>query len=478
MSKTNSGVDVIIHDFKLNPQCEHGPTILFSSKTGKRYFSCSCNRTHDCFYLDYAKFKQEDVNKYSRQISLTVTTSELSYNEVREFPPSQRMFCMTCGYFVKSILKHEAHDVIRGIANDFLKEPSLFLPQLNNDKLNAQYFFDDNTLDFICSILEDLKLFKIICVGAPRLHDYLRTRKPKFKSILLDIDERFKAFNQPSDCIRYNMFNHYFFEGSKDEEKLLKFLKDDDPGKSQTCLFTDPPFAARTELLAYTIRTIASSYRSVNSNHKVLPVMWIFPYFNEHHIQKEMLEMEMLDFQVTYMNHLKYGDNFAGRKAGSPIRIFTNIDPRSIAYPSRFSNYHFCSLCHRFVHATNKHCRTCKTCPSKNGAAYRHCDDCRICVKPNYNHCSTCNRCVQKADHDCAEYQKHQECWFCCHRGHVEKYCKLMKRLRSRKNKACVVCKGRKLHNLKTCPSKRKFLKKLLNKVAKESEFCETISRD
>jgi Probable N6-adenine methyltransferase len=460
MTKPKGSVEVIIRDLELNPKCRHGPTILFS-RNGLKFFSCSSLRNTDCFYLDFDKFEQENLNEYSHQIKEEAPRNSLNYTDVLKLPLPQRIFCRTCGSFLTSTSSHESHDTVSGMSDEQLTQPSLLLPQLDDDKLNAQYFFDDNTLDFICSIFESLRLTKIICLGAPRLHDYIRSKKPEIQSILLDIDDRFQVFNRPDDFIRYNMFNNFFFDGSDEEKKFGNFLIDQDHStRSQHVIFTDPPFAARTELLANNLRTISSQYKRVNSCHKVLPMMWIFPYFNEHHIKQEMPEMEMLDFQCSYMNHKAYRDDFKGRKAGSPVRIFTNVDPRIVKFPERFTKYKFCSKCKRSVSVNNNHCFVCKICPSKNGATYRHCLSCETCVKPNYVHCTSCGRCVQKTEHDCKTFQTHQECWLCAQYGHVEKTCNLMKKLKRKKDGSCMVCKGNKKHYLKKCPSKQKFLEK------------------
>lgn len=462
MNKPTESVEVIIREWELNPNCIHGPTVLFSSKQdNKKYFSCAGIRSKECFYLDFNKFQQQNKTKHPRVSKMKPSSSTLTLTHIFSLPVSQRIYCKSCAGFIESLAEHESHDIARGIGDEELREPSLFLPQLDDDKLNAQYFFDDTTLDFIGTVLEDLKLHKIICVGAPRLHDYIKKKKQQISSILLDIDDRFRAFNKPSEFIHYNMFNNYFFDGPEDEKKLLSFLKDDPcSARSHHCLLADPPFAARTELLGFSIQRIVSLYNEANSQPKQLPTMLIFPYFNEGHIRKEMPQMEMLEFQVSYMNHPSYREDFKGRKAGSPIRIFTNIDPRIVKYPQRFTNYRFCQPCHRFVSVKNLHCLVCMTCPSKNGATYRHCASCDLCVKPNYLHCKNCGRCVENSTHNCEAYQVHQECWLCCNRGHVEKNCDLMKRLKRRKDGTCMICKGNKKHHLKKCPSKWKFIKR------------------
>jgi hypothetical protein len=459
MTKSDGSVEVIVRDLKLNPTCRHGPTILFS-RDNRKFFSCSCLRTEECFRLDFASFNQNELESH-HEFKHTAASKGLSLDEVKMLHSRHRVFCIKCKIFVESSsLDHESHDVSREVTDDQLQQPSLFLPQLDNDKLNAQYFFDINTLDFICSMLEELKLNKVICLGAPRLHDYIRERNRGTQSILLDIDNRFQAFNREGEFLHYNMFNNFFFGGPADEDKFRTFLKADKSlAQCQHIIFTDPPFAARTELLAYNLRTISSLYKQVNSNHEVLPIMWIFPYFNEHHIKKEMPEMEMLDFQITYMNHKAYRDGYKGRKAGSPVRLFTNIDPRILKFPERFTNYRFCKKCKRSVAVTNNHCEICQTCPSKNGATYKHCTECVMCVKPNYVHCSTCARCVLQTGHECKAFQNHQICWLCDQRGHVEKFCVQVKKLKKRKDGSCSLCKGSKIHNLRSCPTKLRLYK-------------------
>lgn len=183
MTKEGGGIDVIIRDPATNPKCKHGPTILFSSRTdSKKFFSCAGTRSKDCFFLDYDSFRPERLEEYSQKPDNIINLQlQVSLEELQKLPQSQRIYCKTCCTFIKTLSHHESHDFVREINNEFLKEPSLFLPQLDDDKLNAQYFFDDNTLDFICSMFESLNLKKIICVGAPRLHDYIRTHKPDFE---------------------------------------------------------------------------------------------------------------------------------------------------------------------------------------------------------------------------------------------------------------------------------------------------------
>lgn len=412
MSKESESVNVIIREFSLNPKCKHGPTILFSLKNGKRFFGCSAHRKK-CFYLKFETFEKNKERIMNENLKAVK-------KDIPKLLPNQQFYCFTC----EKINSLQCHDNSKIIDVDFLEQPSLYLSQLNDDKLNAQYFFDDTTLKFFVSIFDKLQFSNIICLGSPRLHDFIRIHK-KMSSMLLDIDDRFQSFYPEYFC-HYNMFNHTFFNG--DEEKLINFMKTShDLENSQHCLFVDPPFAARTELLTITLRTIAQLY--FKQNRKILPIFWIFPYFNELHILREMPEMEMLDFQVTYKNHNAYNQESKTRKEGSPVRVFTNISQNLIEYPDFLSNlYRYCQHCQRHVAVNNKHCNICKICPSKNGSKYRHCSECTKCVKPNYSHCLNCGRCVQITNHNCKIYQLYQECKNCGTKGHVENFCRKFKK--------------------------------------------------
>lgn len=262
----------------------------------------------------------------------------------------------------------------------------------------------------------------MICIGAPRLHEHLRNNFPKLKirSILLDIDARFEVFLPSSQFFNYNMFNNHFFGGEEKQKQFQRFLADG--ANERTCLVTDPPFAARTEILSHTLRAIAQWYREANGFGRLLPVVWIFPYYMESYVRGSMPEIEMLDYKVNYTNHKTYHSGAKCRKQLSPVRIFTNIPANAIRLPASEGYWH-CSVCKRWSASENKHCRKCGKCPAKNGNEYTHCDACDVCVKPFYKHCFSCRRCTQANDHDCDDYQKHQKCNICLRRGHVESNC-------------------------------------------------------
>lgn len=107
-----------------------------------------------------------------------------------------------------------------------LKTPSKLLVQKNNDKKEAQYFFDSQSITCIVDNFVKLKLNRIICIGAPTLHEYLMNNfeKLQIKSILMDIDNRLASFYDEKEFFWYNMFNHYFFGGEKSVINFENFL--------------------------------------------------------------------------------------------------------------------------------------------------------------------------------------------------------------------------------------------------------------
>lgn len=206
-----------------------------------------------------------------------------------------------------------------------LTKPSEFLPPKSYDKTEAQYFFSSETLTFFVGLFKQLKINKVLCIGAPAMHDALTSHG--IKSFLLDIDSRLISFYPPNQFSLYNMFNHYFFPLNTDvKTKYLEFLKDTN---QSFCIFTDPPFGCLTEPLSDTLRKIRNEYQSINKTIKIVPVILVFPYFMERYVQKVMPELEMCDFKVNYANHGKFNEKSNARKdLGSPVRFFTNIFQR------------------------------------------------------------------------------------------------------------------------------------------------------
>lgn len=65
------------------------------------------------------------------------------------------------------------------------------------------------------------------------------------------------------------------------------------------CIVIDPPFGGRVEPLVQTIKDISKMYNSLcETEEKILPVIWAFPYFAEPYICNMLPEIKMHDYQV------------------------------------------------------------------------------------------------------------------------------------------------------------------------------------
>ncbi|CAG9773825.1 unnamed protein product [Ceutorhynchus assimilis] len=433
--KVLQGVTVIIEDLKSHPKCPHGPTLLFSRENQRKFYACAaCRDRKLCSFFLW----QDELNKLS-QSKLEVWEKErkkflkginhkkrfIMLNKIKALLPNKRTFCQTCSMFtLEHENKHVEHSLLSNITDYQLEHPSEIMPALENAKKEAQYLFSKESVQFIVNTFLELKYKHVICIGTPRIHEYIQSNVKTLSSILLDIDDRFHNFFGPLDFCWYNSFNnHFFFEEAK--QVFEDFLKG--TNNKDTVLITDPPFGGRIEPLAQTFSAISAQYGK-----NKLPMFWIFPYFMEPQILNSFSDFQMLDYKVLYDNHSLFQNGPKGRKQGSPVRIFTNISPSLIKLPNDL--YKFCQDCNKWVSNENKHCKVCQDCTSKNGQTYAHCNKCRRCVKPNWQHCFKCNRCAQQ-DHKCGNILFSGVCLNCNKKGHKKLQCPLLNNTKKRKSK-------------------------------------------
>ncbi|XP_030841983.1 rRNA N6-adenosine-methyltransferase ZCCHC4-like [Strongylocentrotus purpuratus] len=422
VSSSHCGIDVCVDEDVLSkaPHCPHGPTLLFErftpgKDTSQRYYACSaCRDRKDCGFFQLhtnaeivSDFKQQMREEYNRSrqpwkrqedyYQRFITTESLAEDE--------RTFCYDCQLLILPDEQpdHIKHRTKKGITNPDLAKPSYLMEAIENNKTNAQYLFSTKAVAFFIQTVKALGFKRVLCVGVPRLHEQIMADTSSgLESLLLDIDHRFGQFYPPSQFCRYNMFNHYFLDGAQSQESCREFLTRDD-GEG-VVMVTDPPFGGMVDALASGVKWIMEMWRS-NVTHvsRSLPVMWIFPYFLEHRIIEGLQGFKMLDYKVDYDNHPLFKGGPDAKKKGSPVRIFTNLDPAKIELPTS-EGYRLCKECHRYVAAENIHCSKCQECPSKNGTTYTHCEICNKCVKPSFSHCTKCNMC-ELATHDCGKVQ-------------------------------------------------------------------------
>ncbi|KAJ8951551.1 hypothetical protein NQ318_020424 [Aromia moschata] len=420
-------IDIIIEDLSSHPHCPHGPTILFSRtvKEGKkRFFACAaCRKRKDCnfFLWEHERGKmselkksawEQEIKKYLKNINHR--KKFLTLHKTYILPVIKRIYCNTCSQFVSNNEKHVDHNLLKGINDHQINHPSELLPALEDAKKEAQFLFSKSSVETLVNIFRNLKMLNVICIGTPRIHEYIRNDCKDMNSILLDIDSRFHDFFGPLEyCWGKGMI-----------------------------VVTDPPFGGRVEPIASTLGLIINDYKAVNNVKTDLPIFWIFPYFMEPQILNSLRNFKMLDYKVDYDNHSLFQDGPKGRKYGSPVRIFTNLDPGLIRLPE--NGYRYCKPCNRWVAKENVHCDLCSSCPSKDGRTYVHCSICRRCVKPSWRHCYKCGRCAQ-VEHNCSTIVFSKECFHCREYGHKKSECPQLsqhlckKRKISRKKKTCTV---------------------------------------
>ncbi|KAG5876380.1 hypothetical protein JTB14_032191 [Gonioctena quinquepunctata] len=448
-------IEVVVQDLKAHPCCPHGPTILFSRQikhVEKQFYACAAcrDRKYCNFFLlkeNETSFKkgiwQQESENFLRGICHRKKYS--TFQNVYESPAEKRLFCHTCEQLldISGNTSHQEHHLQKGLTDYQLRHPSELLPPLENSKKEAQYLFSRSTVATLVDILGNIGYKHIICIGTPRIHEYIQSERKNFTSILLDMDKRFHNFFGLSQYCWYNMFNHHFFF-EESQKIFMDYLKTDN-GKDMV-LVTDPPFGGRTELLAQTFSTINQQYKTINNNQLELPIFWIYPYFMEPQILNYIPNFHMLDFKVEYDNHPLFQNGPKGRKQGSPVRIFTNVNPRLVKLPAK--DYKYCELCDKWVANENQHCDLCNSCTSKNGVTYVHCSICTRCVKPTWKHCKKCGRCAQ-IDHKCIQLAFTKDCFNCKKPGHRRIDCPQLKEPVTKKQKLDTQMKNKKKRKLK-----------------------------
>jgi hypothetical protein len=344
-------------------------------------------------------------------------------HQVRDLREGDRKLCRSCGLliFPDEYSQHLEHQVQSILTDKDLQHPTRLLPPLDNSKKEAQYLFKESTVKFLAETITKLGYKKVLCIGAPRVFEYLTNNEKALKPLLLDIDFRYGQFYDKKQFSRYNMFNHHFLEEGGDKV-YRKFLSRAQPG--ELVILTDPPFGGLVEPLAHTMKKVQSDYQEqhmdLGEKKAELPVLWIFPYFMEPRLLQSLPSLTMLDYKVDYDNHPLSNPKNKARlgKKGSPVRIFTNIEPIKVVLPSH--GYRLCKPCRRYVATDNQHCKKCRDCTAKDGGSYVHCDKCKKCVKRSRAHCDVCGTC-QLEPHTCGNLPN--ACHICGDPSHKRKLC-------------------------------------------------------
>ncbi|XP_011505602.1 PREDICTED: zinc finger CCHC domain-containing protein 4 [Ceratosolen solmsi marchali] len=431
-------------NLKEHPQCLHGPLLLFGREidgTINKFYACSaCRDRKLCsIYFEYGEKpldKQKLFFEQDRKKALRPYNHQklfIQYNKLMSENPLKRTYCYTCEklLMISELEKHKEHEIKQNLSDYLMTHPSEILKPLENSKKEAQYLFSKKTVKDIINILIDLNAKNVLCIGTPRLHEYITENlEGQMSSLLLDIDGRFHNFFGPLNYCWYNLFNHHFF--NENSMYVFKEFLTQDQGENMY-LICDPPFGGRVEPISQTIKTISDLHKNLNkidTTANELKIIFIFPYFMEAIIKEKsnppnifggLKDLKMADYKVEYDNHPLFVPKMDNKQQGSQVRIYTNISLNLIKLPES-DGYKYCKKCLRWVTIENKHCKICRNCTSKNGKRYKHCKLCDRCVKPSWQHCKTCNRC-SLPNHTCGQRPNIGHCFTCNEAGHTKQEC-------------------------------------------------------
>lgn len=420
------------------PECDHGPTLLFTpssmSLVTKRprhdkqhtsvspnepYYACSLSRDQKAcaFRMTLAEWREQ---RQDEGRCLQQTDEEQKNQQAFTYlldDHKQFGFCCKCGYVLvedKNVpSKHQSQthrncrNRIFNISRKRLAYPSNLLEPMSTDGDRAQYFFSDYLVSFLVDqVILPTGYTRVVCLGCPTIHEQLlNASSGECRSLLLDIDDRFRQFYPPEQYIRFNMFNASFQDQTAESGKaaIERFMTGDEVAKAKTLVIMDPPFGGRVEPLASTIHTLERlmfPHEDEDQSSPPLSLMLIYPYFNEHWIRQHFARyrLALTDMIVTYNNHKHLKESSI---LSSPARLFTNLPGSRLplmALNKTLKNeiYRWCSKdgCDRAVFVTNRHCDQCGQCTARDAKCTPvHCNDCNRCVKSSWVHCTRCGRC-------------------------------------------------------------------------------------
>uniref|UniRef100_A0A7E4WB00 CTCHY-type domain-containing protein n=1 Tax=Panagrellus redivivus TaxID=6233 RepID=A0A7E4WB00_PANRE len=374
------GVDVVepaeeadFTDGMVVPSCSHGKCLLFKlPKSNERWFGCSLHRSEaECPFKcqwpiggPIAKSQKVPRAKLPSRVPI--------FEKIRKMPTFY--FCLRC---LDVFEDENAH--FHGLRGPYKADETdlldLIMPE-ETDHFQAQYWFTSEAIQILFdSVLASGKTH-FLCVGTPQVFNFLLS-KPEYrdKVYLLDIDERFRAIYDDDHFSMFNMINGEFWTN---EAGFSKFLQTSD----KLAVICDPPFAVFIKVLLKTLNNLVTEKPETD-------FVFTLPYFLDRHLFREMPNLKMIDYAITYQNHPKYKS-----AKNSPVRFFTTLPPECFTLPGDL--YKNCPDCNRYVAKTNQHCYDCKSCPSRDGSAVQHCLKCRRCVPLKYSHCNRCNTCSLK----------------------------------------------------------------------------------
>lgn len=118
----------------------------------------------------------------------------IRFNKLREASMTERHYCHNCEKLIFNSEKdeHMDHEIIENLTDYQMRHPTELLKPLENAKKEAQYLFSKKSTKDITNILLKLGAKQILCIGTPKIHEYIiEHHADKMSSLLLDFDGRF-----------------------------------------------------------------------------------------------------------------------------------------------------------------------------------------------------------------------------------------------------------------------------------------------
>jgi len=118
----------------------------------------------------------------------------IRFNKLKIEPVAKRHYCHSCEklIFNSEKDKHMDHEITENLIDYQMHHPTELLKPLENAKKEAQYLFSKKSTEDIINMLLKLGAKQILCIGTPRIHEYVIEHcADKISSLLLDFDGRF-----------------------------------------------------------------------------------------------------------------------------------------------------------------------------------------------------------------------------------------------------------------------------------------------
>lgn len=134
----------------------------------------------------------------------------IRFNEIERESVAKRCYCHNCEKLFLHSEKdkhHKDHEVTDNLTDYQIHHPTEILKPLNNAKKEAQYLFSKKSVMDITNMLLRLGAKQILCIGTPRIHEYIsQYHTDKMSSLLLDFDGRFVSIRKSNYLYQYVLY--------------------------------------------------------------------------------------------------------------------------------------------------------------------------------------------------------------------------------------------------------------------------------